>query len=114
MPLFVFECMAAGVPLVATAVGGLPDMVTNGETGLLVPPRDVSALAASIERVLADRQLGRRLAVCAATRLERFTINSVAHRFADLYEQLVAELRPGFLGPNTPLAMRRVHDVVGV
>jgi glycosyltransferase involved in cell wall biosynthesis len=114
MPLFVFECMAAGVPLVATAVGGLPDMVTHDETGLLVPPRNVNALAAAIERVLASDELGRRLAGSAAKRLDQFTIDSVAQRFADLYEQLTAELRPAFLGPEKPLTTRRAHDVIGV
>jgi glycosyltransferase involved in cell wall biosynthesis len=93
MPLFVFECMAAGVPLVATAVGGLPDMVTDEETGLLVPPRDARALASAIERVLADRQLGQSLAASAATRLEQFTIRTVAERFAGLYEQLISARR---------------------
>jgi glycosyltransferase involved in cell wall biosynthesis len=90
MPLFVFECMAATVPLVATAVGGLPEIVTDGQTGLLVPPRDANALAAATESVLTDRQLGRRLANAAATRLEQYTIRAVAERFADLYEDLAA------------------------
>jgi glycosyltransferase involved in cell wall biosynthesis len=114
MPLFVFECMAAGVPLVATAVGGLPDMVTDGETGLLVPPRDAAALAAALEQVLTRRELGQSLAASAATRLDQFTIDHVADTYADLYEQLVAELRPGFLGPNTRFGVGRARDVVGV
>jgi glycosyltransferase involved in cell wall biosynthesis len=91
MPLFVFECMAAGVPLVATAVGGVPDLVTDGRTGLLVPPRDATALARGLERALTDQQLAKRLASAAATRLDRFTIESVATRFADFYEQIAAE-----------------------
>lgn len=90
MPLFVFECMAAGTPLVATHVGGLSDVVTDGETGLLVPPRDPSALTAAIERVLTDQLLAKRLAGAAATRLDQFTIDSVARRFADLYEELTS------------------------
>jgi glycosyltransferase involved in cell wall biosynthesis len=91
MPLFVFECMAAAVPLVATAVGGVPDVVKDGETGLLVAPHDAAGLASAIERVLADPQLGANLARAAAARLDQFTIDSVARRFADLYEQLTAE-----------------------
>lgn len=114
MPLFVFECMAAGVPLVATAVGGLPDMVSGEETGLLVPPRDPSALANAIERVLADHCLGQRLAAAAAARLDQFTIDSVAERFAGLYEQLAAKRGAGVLEPDRPTTMRRAHDVVGV
>jgi glycosyltransferase involved in cell wall biosynthesis len=91
MPLFVFECMAAGVPLVATAVGGVPDLVTDGRTGLLVPPRDATALARGLERALTDQQLAKRLASAAATRLDRFTIESVATRFAEFSEQIAAE-----------------------
>jgi glycosyltransferase involved in cell wall biosynthesis len=91
MPLFVFECMAAGAPLVATAVGGLPDIVTDEETGLLVPPREPAALAAAIERVLTHERVARRLAVKAAARLDQFRIEAVARKFADLYEELAAE-----------------------
>jgi glycosyltransferase involved in cell wall biosynthesis len=91
MPLFVFECMATDTPIAATAVGGLPDIVENGETGLLVPPRDPGALAGALERLLTDRPLARRLAASAATHLAEYRIEAVAARFADLYEQLTAE-----------------------
>ncbi len=90
MPLFVFECMAAGTPLVATSVGGLPEIVDEGRTGLLVPPRDPAALADALERVLTDGALARRLADAAADRLEQFRIESVAVQFAELYEELAA------------------------
>jgi glycosyltransferase involved in cell wall biosynthesis len=91
MPLFVLECMAAGTPLVATAVGGITDLVADGETGLLVPPRDPAALAGALERMLMDRPLAARLAGAAAARGDDFGIETVARRYADLYEQLVAE-----------------------
>jgi glycosyltransferase involved in cell wall biosynthesis len=91
-PLFVFECRAARVPLVATAVPGVTELVESGHNGLLVPPRDPRALAGAIERVLTDRELAERLAEGAAKDLHRFEIATVAGRFADLYEQLVAEV----------------------
>ena len=91
-PLFVFECRAAKVPLVATAVGGVTELVQDGHTGLLVPPRDPWGLAAAIEHVLTDRVLSERLAEEAARDLEQYEIDAVAARFADLYEQLVAEV----------------------
>ncbi|MBV9803176.1 MAG: glycosyltransferase [Solirubrobacterales bacterium] len=90
-PLFVLECKAARVPVVATAVGGVSELVENGRTGLLVPPRDPAALAEAIERVLTNRELSARLAAEAASDLEQFEIASVARRFADLYRQLVAD-----------------------
>jgi glycosyltransferase involved in cell wall biosynthesis len=53
--------MASGRPVVASAVGGLKDLVVDGETGILVPPRDPAALRAALERLLADEGLRRRL-----------------------------------------------------
>jgi glycosyltransferase involved in cell wall biosynthesis len=53
-PLGVIEAMAAGVPVVATSVGGVPELVTDGEHGLLAPKDDVQALADAVERLLAD------------------------------------------------------------
>jgi glycosyltransferase involved in cell wall biosynthesis len=94
MPLFVLECMATGTPVVATNVGGLPEIVENDRTGLLVPPRDPAALAAGISALLADPERGRLLAATAAERLADFTIDTVALRFADLYEQLVSDAAP--------------------
>jgi glycosyltransferase involved in cell wall biosynthesis len=91
MPLFVFECMAAGTPLVATDVGGLPEIVEQGRTGILVPRRDPSALGAAIAGLLADPERGRELAAAAAQRSEQFTIEAVSRRFADLYDELLAE-----------------------
>lgn len=60
-PVSAIEAMAAGVPVVATCVGGLPDLVDNGRTGLLVPPQNAEALAAAMLRVLRDEALARRL-----------------------------------------------------
>ena len=59
MPLSVLEAMAAGLPVVASSVGGIPELVVSGETGLLVRPGDIDALAAALHTVLADRELRR-------------------------------------------------------
>jgi glycosyltransferase involved in cell wall biosynthesis len=91
MPLFVFECMAADTPLVATSVGGLPEVVSDRQTGMLVPPGDPGALAGALTEVLGDRSLARRLAAAAALRLPEHSIEAVAGRFADLYARLRAE-----------------------
>jgi glycosyltransferase involved in cell wall biosynthesis len=61
LPRVVLEAMARGVPVVATAVGGIPDLVRHEETGLLVPPRDPAALATSIRRLMQDGALRRKL-----------------------------------------------------
>jgi glycosyltransferase involved in cell wall biosynthesis len=65
------EAMAHGRPVVAGAVGGLLDLVVDGQTGLLVPPRDTAALRAALERLLADGALRRRLGVAGRDRARR-------------------------------------------
>jgi glycosyltransferase involved in cell wall biosynthesis len=90
-PLFVLECMANRTPIVATAVGGLPKLILDGETGVLVPPRDPEALAVAVGQLLADPERRTILAAAAANRLNDFRIEAVARRFADLYETLAAE-----------------------
>lgn len=90
LPLFVFECMANGTPLVATAVGGLPEVVENGVSGLLVPPRDPNALAGALAEILTDRQRAASMAEAARQRLSAYSIEAVAGRFADLYAELLA------------------------
>ena len=61
-PLSMLEAMAAGVPVVATAVGGIPEIVADGESGLLTPRGDAQALARALETVLSDRDLATGLA----------------------------------------------------
>ena len=60
-PLAVIEALASAKPVVATCVGGVPEVVRDGETGLLVPPRDPEALAKAISRLLEDPIMGQQL-----------------------------------------------------
>jgi glycosyltransferase involved in cell wall biosynthesis len=68
-PVACAEAMAHGRPVVATAVGGLPDMVVDGETGLLVPPGEPTALRAALDRLLADPELRARLGSAGRERI---------------------------------------------
>ena len=80
------EAMAHGRPVVASAVGGLLDLVVDGETGLLVPPGDVAALRAAIERLLGDPELRRRLGEAGRRRAaERFSWDVVTRQTLELY-----------------------------
>ena len=88
--LLALECMANRTPLVSTDVGGPHDYLEDGVSALLVPPRDPAALAAALESVLLDPDRGAALAAAAYERLQEFTIDRVALRFADLYERLFA------------------------
>jgi glycosyltransferase involved in cell wall biosynthesis len=67
----IIEAQACGVPVVAVRGGGVPEFVTDGVTGLLVPPGDHGAMAAALERVLTDAGLRSRLVSCARTHVER-------------------------------------------
>jgi glycosyltransferase involved in cell wall biosynthesis len=71
LPLAVMQPMALGKPVVASAVGGIPEMIVDGETGLLVPPSDVPALAAALKRLLLDPTLAARLGEQARARVAR-------------------------------------------
>lgn len=61
LPLVMIEAFATGTPIVTSDIGGIRDMVVDGETGLLVPPNDPAALAAAIERLLGDQELRERI-----------------------------------------------------
>jgi glycosyltransferase involved in cell wall biosynthesis len=80
------EAMAAGVPIVASEVGGLPELITHGETGLLVPPGDPEHLAESIARLLTDTALSAQLARNARGAVDRFDIRRSTERLIGLYE----------------------------
>jgi glycosyltransferase involved in cell wall biosynthesis len=85
------EAMAHGRPVVASAVGGLLDLVVDGETGVLVPPRDVPALRAALERLLADRGLRRRLGAAGRERIRRhFSWDAATAATLEAYAEAVA------------------------
>ncbi len=71
IPNVIAEAMACGVPVIASDVSGIPEMVRHEETGLLVPPRNAAALAGAIKRLLQDRELAARLAANGRALLER-------------------------------------------
>ncbi len=89
--LAALEAMACHVPVIATAVGGLPELVVDGETGYLVPVGDVEALAEAAVRVLSDERLGRRLGRNGRKRaVETFDQDRVVGRYREIYERVVA------------------------
>jgi glycosyltransferase involved in cell wall biosynthesis len=90
-PLVLIEAMAAGCPIVATGVGGVPDLIDHGVSGLLVPSRQPSQLAQAIVRLLQDRQLADALAARAQERARaRFGAQRLAAEMDALYRQLLA------------------------
>jgi glycosyltransferase involved in cell wall biosynthesis len=89
VPMALLEAMAAGRPVVVSAVGGMVDVVRDGIDGVLAPPRDAAALAAAIERVLLDPALGARLAHAARARIEQdYSTDTMCRRLAAIYARL--------------------------
>jgi len=85
----VLDAMAAGVPVVATAVGGVPEIVERGASGLLVPPSDPEALAEAIREVLGNRSLMERLAAGGRERVEKFTLERTVRETEAFYLELI-------------------------
>lgn len=79
------DALAFGRPVVATAAGGIPDAVADGETGLLVPPGDWQALGAAIASVLSDTALRARLSAAAVRRAASFGMMAIAERTLAVY-----------------------------
>jgi glycosyltransferase involved in cell wall biosynthesis len=71
LPVAVLEAMACGLPVVASNVGGTPDLLEDGVSGLLIPPRDPRALADALERLIRDREVRSSLGRAARARVER-------------------------------------------
>lgn len=86
------EAMAAGLPVVASDVGGIPTVVRDGVTGLLVPPLDPPALAAALDRVVGDAALRARLAAGARARADEYAWPRLAGRVAGVYARLRARV----------------------
>lgn len=99
-PNVLLEAMAAGLPVVATAVGGVPEIAEDGESALLVPAREPRAFADALGRVLADGALARGLGGAAAAR-------AVAEFSPESYARGLVEIYRGLLGARAPRAAGR-------
>lgn len=85
------EAMQLGLPVIATNVGGIPEVVEDGKQGLLVPPRDPAALMQAIERCLDDRALRERLAGAGPARAARFTQQAMWDAWRRIYAEASGE-----------------------
>jgi glycosyltransferase involved in cell wall biosynthesis len=90
VPITVIEAMAAALPVVATDCGSLPDMITDGDQGFIVPVGDRTALAARLASLAEDPELRRRQGEAARVRAEkRYSIVETTHGYEDLLVSLV-------------------------
>jgi glycosyltransferase involved in cell wall biosynthesis len=93
LPTVILESMAAGVPVVATAVSGSTELVQDRQTGVLAPPGDPAALAQAVLELLHNGAMAATLSRAARTyAMSRFSIQSVAEEHAQLYQHLVGSL----------------------
>ena len=93
LPISILEAMAARLPVVASAVGGVPDIVVDGETGFLVPPADPEALADRLRTIVADGALRRRLGDAGRRRVEKhFAVEEFQRLHVELYRRELARI----------------------
>jgi glycosyltransferase involved in cell wall biosynthesis len=107
LPVSVLEAMAAELPVVASRVGGLAELVVDGETGILVPPGDIPALSAALGDLVDDRELRRKLGAAGRARAEaHFDLDAFRRAHVELYEQQLA-LAGAVVEPPVEPAERR-------
>jgi glycosyltransferase involved in cell wall biosynthesis len=89
-PIAALDAMAAGLPIVATSVGGVPELIQDGRTGWLVPPRDVESLASKLRLLLNDQKLRLSMGAAGFDRVrDRFSNEQMVASFAQLYDELM-------------------------
>ncbi len=94
MPVSVMEALALGMCIVSADVGGIGDLLVDGQNALLVPDADASAMTAAVQRVLSDPKLARRLSLGAKAGAARFGIPDVARAWRRLWDEVAASANP--------------------
>jgi len=106
MPNVVLEAMALGIPVVATAVGGVPDLIQNGKSGLLVPPARDEILAAAIYRLFANPAEARHLVQNAQIQLEEYSPARQCQKLLSLYSEVLRASKRRATGSAEMLSAR--------
>lgn len=112
--IVVLEAMAAGRPVIATSTGGIPEIVAQGATGVLVPPGDAFALAGAMTSLLTDSPLAERLGAAGRDRARDFTVTNVVDNIVATYTTVIADFNEAFrraehlaMGASNPVGMAR-------
>ncbi len=91
-PIAALEAMSAGLPVVASSVGGVPELVVDGETGWLVPPADAASLASRLRAILRDPEQRRSMGEAGRARVrEQFSLTLMTRGFSQLYDELLGD-----------------------
>lgn len=86
----ILEAQAAGVPVIATEVGGVPEIVEHEFSGILIPSRDVTALCGSLVRIHSESSLRKKLVKGASIRLNRYSLKKTLADIDKLYKELLS------------------------
>ena len=86
--MVILEAMAAGKPVVAHDVGGIAELVVDGETGFLVPAGDVDAICSRLDQLLNDRELYEAMSQAARRQATAYSLSAMADRFEAIYQQV--------------------------
>lgn len=108
-PTVAMEALATGTPVIASRIGGLTDIVTDGDSGLLTPPGDVMALRQAIVRLLQDNVLRDRMGTAARARVKVFQASSVVPQIEQVYQELMSASS----GASVPVDHGRSHQSGG-
>src|SRR5207237_4909588 len=93
-PMVLLEAMAAGVPVVAAKVGGVPDLIEQGETGLFCDPLSFESMSSAIEKALVEVPASRRMALDAKARaVKRFHPKVIALRHLEIYCEVLSAVK---------------------
>ena len=92
MPMALLEAMGLGKPVIATRVGGIPTVVAQGETGILINPKDHLALSEAIKGLLENEQLARKMGSAAKKLVEsKYSLEVMAQRYGEVYSELIKQ-----------------------
>jgi glycosyltransferase involved in cell wall biosynthesis len=89
-PLVILEAMAAGLPVIATDIAGIPEQIENGANGFLIPPGDADALATQIERLLSSPGLREQFGAAGRRRSSQFSRDRMIEDYSSLYRELLS------------------------
>jgi glycosyltransferase involved in cell wall biosynthesis len=98
MPISILEALASGVPVVSTAVGGVPYMVEHGKTALLVPAQDPAAMADAILTLLNEPAQARQISEAGKEFVQQYAWSEVRDRLLCVYEQVLTRPRTSAVG----------------